>query len=176
MILRIPAAIVLVWTLGFIAFAVFLPQPVGELETDAIVVPTGGGGRIDRGLEMLRAGQAKQLLVTGVDPDVKPREFAAEYRVSRQLMDCCITLGFAAVDTKGNAAETAEWLEEREVASLRLVTTDWHMRRAALELDAVIPADVRVVEDAVPSRPSLRILFLEYNKLVVSMLSRIWPG
>jgi len=175
-ILRIPAAIVLVWTLGFIAFAVFLPQPVGELETDAIVVPTGGGGRIDRGLEMLRAGQAKQLLVTGVDPDVKPREFAAEYRVSRQLMDCCITLGFAAVDTKGNAAETAEWLEEREVASLRLVTTDWHMRRAALELDAVIPADVRVVEDAVPSRPSLRILFLEYNKLVVSMLSRIWPG
>ncbi len=176
MILRIPAAIVLVWALGFIAFAVFLPQPVGKLETDAIVVPTGGGGRIDRGLEMLREGQAKQLLVTGVDPDVKPREFAAEYRVSRQLLDCCITLGFAAVDTKGNAAETAEWLEEREVASLRLVTTDWHMRRAALELDAAIPADVRVVEDAVPSRPSLRILFLEYNKLVVSMLSRIWPG
>jgi hypothetical protein len=68
-----------------------------------VVVPTGGQGRIDRGLVLLRAGEARQLLVTGVDPHVKPAEFAAEYGVEQQLMDCCVTLGQAALDTKGNA-------------------------------------------------------------------------
>ncbi len=176
MISRSAAAIVLLWALGFLWFAVFLPEPAGEEITDAIVVPTGGQGRIDRGLELLRAEQAGQMLVTGVDMDVKPREFAAEYNVRRQLMDCCITLGFAAVDTRGNATETAEWIERREVKSLRLVTTDWHMRRAAFELKSEIPGNIVVLEDAVRSRPSLRILFLEYNKLIASMLSRAWPG
>ena len=176
MIQRAAAALVMVWALGFLWFAVFLPDPAGDQITDAIVVPTGGQGRIGRGLELLREKQAGQLLVTGVDLDVKPREFAAEYKVSSKLMTCCITLGFAAVDTKGNAAETAQWIEQREVKSLRLVTTDWHMRRAAFELEAAIPGDIVVVEDAVRSQPSLRILFLEYNKLIASVLSRAWPA
>lgn len=175
MISRFAAGLVLLWALGFLGFAVFLPLPAGELITDAIVVPTGGQGRIDRGLELLRKEQAAQMLVTGVDMDVKPREFAAEYNVSRQLMDCCITLGFAAVDTRGNATETAQWIEQREVKSLRLVTTDWHMRRAAFELKSEIPGDVLVLKDAVRSRPTLRTLFLEYNKLIASMLTRVWP-
>jgi uncharacterized SAM-binding protein YcdF (DUF218 family) len=176
MIARVAAAIVLFWALGFLWFAVFLPMPAGPQITDAIVVPTGGQGRIDRGLDLLREEQATQMLVTGVDLDVKPREFAAEYNVNRKLMDCCITLGFAAVDTRGNAAETAEWIRQRGVKSLRLVTTDWHMRRAAFELGSEIPGNIVVVEDAVRSRPSLRTLFLEYNKLIASMLSRAWPG
>ena len=46
------------------------------------------------------------------------------------------------------------------------ITTDWHMRRAAFDLAAALPDDIVIVRDAVPSRPSLRILFLEYNKLL----------
>jgi uncharacterized SAM-binding protein YcdF (DUF218 family) len=83
-------------------------------------------------------------------------------------MDCCVTLGFAAVDTRSNATETAQWVEENELASLRLVTTDWHMRRAAGELDRTLPEGVRVVRDAVRSEPSLANLFLEYHKLLAS--------
>jgi len=172
---RLAASVFVIWTLGFFWFAVFLPQPADGVKTDAIVVPTGGAGRIDRGIELLREGRAKLLLVTGVDAEVKPREFAAEYKVGQQLMDCCITLGFAAIDTKGNATETAEWIEKRKIASLRLVTTDWHMRRAALELGATLPAGVTVVRDAVPSRPTFWILFLEYNKLLAAVAFRIWP-
>ena len=170
---RLIAALFVVWALGFFWFAIFLPTPAGEQKTDAIVVPTGGPGRIDRGLEMLRRGKAPRLLVTGVFDDVTPGEFAAEYKVDPQLMDCCVTLGFAALDTKGNAAETADWVAKRKVHSLRLVTTDWHMRRAALELAAEIPDDIELVEDAVPSRPSLRILFLEYHKLIARHFARM---
>ncbi|MFN2099712.1 YdcF family protein [Altererythrobacter sp. MF3-039] len=175
MIGRVLAALVLVWAFGFLWFAGALPQPVGEVETDAVVVPTGGAGRIDRGLEVLRDKQAPQMLVTGVDPEVTPDEFAAEFNVPTRLMRCCVTLGYAAVDTRGNAAETTLWVVDQEVSRLRLVTTDWHMRRAAAELEASLPPSVTVVRDAVPSEPTFGALFLEYNKLLASVAARLWP-
>ncbi|WEK48427.1 MAG: YdcF family protein [Candidatus Andeanibacterium colombiense] len=166
----------MIWALGFFWFAVFLPGPAAGERTDAIVVLTGGPGRIDRGLQVLRGHKAGQLLVTGVYNDVTPDEFAAEYKVDRRLMECCVTLGFAALDTRGNAQETAEWVARRRIRSLRLVTTDWHMRRAAAELAGRLPAHVEILEDAVPSQPSLWILFLEYHKLLASRAVRLVTG
>lgn len=168
------AAIVLVWALGFLAFAVSLPQPADRVTTDAVIVPTGGPGRIAQGLDVLDEGLAAKMLVTGVDPEVTPQEFAAQFEVDEALLDCCITLGFSAVDTRSNATETAEWVEENGVTSLRLVTTDWHMRRAAGELARTLPDSVEVVRDAVPSQPSLASLFLEYHKLIASFFAGLF--
>jgi uncharacterized SAM-binding protein YcdF (DUF218 family) len=169
MIRRLLAVLFLAWAIGFLWFVVALPRPAEEkLRTDAVIVPTGGAGRIARGLEVLEKGLARKLLVTGVDPEVRPSEFAAQFGVSAQVMACCVTLGFAAVDTRSNAAETAKWVAENKVRSLRLVTTDWHMRRAASELARVLPRNVAVFCDAVPSQPDLGTLFLEYHKLLAS--------
>jgi uncharacterized SAM-binding protein YcdF (DUF218 family) len=175
MIPRLLALVAMLYAFGFLWFAAALPQPVGDYRTDAIVVPTGGAGRIARGLELLGKKQSEAMLVTGVDPEVKPAEFAAEYRVPGRWMRCCVTLGFAAVDTRSNAAETAAWMADNKYRSLRLVTTDWHMRRAANELAGALPPEITVVEDAVPSRPRLGILFLEYNKLLASAAARLIP-
>jgi uncharacterized SAM-binding protein YcdF (DUF218 family) len=170
---RLLATLVIIWLLGFAWFAGALPQPVPASEkTDVIVVPTGGAGRIERGLAMLRAHAAGKLFVSGVDREVRPREFAAEYKVTPAEMACCVVLGFAALDTRGNALETATWFESGHFRSLRLVTSDWHMRRSAGELEEVLP-DVRLVEDGVPSEPSLKTLFLEYHKLLASWLGRL---
>ena len=144
-------------------------------QTDVVVVPTGGEGRIARGLEVLRRGWAKRMLVSGVDPEVKPGEFAAHYKVEPRLMACCVTLGFESVDTRSNAREIARWLTATKARSARLVTTDWHIRRTAFELSRVAPEDVTVIEDAVPSRPSFWILFLEYHKLLAARVSSLWP-
>jgi len=168
---NIAATLVLSWVLGFLWFTVALPQPAQQMTTDAVIVPTGGAGRIDQGLAVLDRGLAARMLVTGVDPEVKPPEFAAEFEVDPAQMDCCITLGFAAVDTRSNATETAEWVAANNVKSLRLVTTDWHMRRAANELHQTLPGDVTVVRDAVPSEPGFASLFLEYHKLLASWVA-----
>lgn len=165
---RVFAAIFLVWALGFIWFVAALPQPANGARTDAVVVPTGGNGRIARGLSILETGLANKMLVTGVDREVRPEEFAAEFGVDEELLECCITLGFAAVDTRSNAAETAQWVEDNGITSVRLVTTDWHMRRASSELSRALPDGVEVVRDAVPSEPSFANLFLEYHKLLAS--------
>jgi uncharacterized SAM-binding protein YcdF (DUF218 family) len=173
---RILALVIVLWAGGFLWFAMALPQPADAARTDAIVVPTGSGGRIQRGLALLGEGAARSMLVTGVYEDVKPREFAAEYDVPAELMRCCVTLGFAALDTRGNARETSEWVERHRVRSLRLVTSDWHMRRAALELENALPGGTTVVRDAVRTRPSLWTLFLEYHKLLATWLTQALPG
>ena len=170
MIGRFVSLLVIAWALGFVWFATSLPTPKPASMTDAIVVPTGGNGRIQRGLELLEKGAAEQMLVTGVDIDVRPGEFMAEYKVDAATMDCCITLGFSALDTRGNARETAEWIARQEYTSLRLVTSDWHMRRTAIELADRLPDGVTVVRDAVPTQPSFLTLFREYHKMLAAWL------
>jgi uncharacterized SAM-binding protein YcdF (DUF218 family) len=161
---RVIAFTLLIWLLGFAWFALFLPQPASLAATDGVVVLTGGAGRIDRGLKVVERGKAKRLLISGVDLDVKPHELAAEYRRPTKLFDCCIDLGFRAVDTRSNALETARWAAKHNVKTVRLVTHDWHMRRARLELDQVMPDTIIVTNDAVITQPSFGILFKEYNK------------
>lgn len=176
MIRRILALIAIVWFGGFVWFAIALPGPLAAGSDAAVIVPTGAAGRIEHGLELLDEGKAPQMLVTGVDRNVKPAEFAAQFNVPPTVMECCVTLGYRAVDTRGNASETAEWIAANKITSIRLVTTDWHMRRAATELRRTIPPSVRVLEDAVQSEPSLRILFVEYNKLLASRAYGIVRG
>lgn len=171
MVRAILSATFLVWALGFLWFAIDLPQPAQRVETDAVIVATGSPGRIDRGLYVLEQGLARRLLVSGVDPEVRPGEFAAQFQVSQALMTCCVSLGFMAEDTRGNADETAQWVKANGITSLRLVTTDWHMRRAAGELDRQLHADVVVVRDAVPSEPRFKELFEEYHKLIASHIA-----
>ncbi|MEJ7926963.1 YdcF family protein [Sphingobium sp. AN641] len=167
MIVRIASTMLLCWLLGFAWFAMLLPQPLDGRQTDAIVVLTGGAGRIDRGIALLEVGAAKRMLISGVDRSVRPVELAAEYGAPERLFACCITLGREAIDTRSNAIETARWLERRDYATVRLITTDWHMRRAALELRQALPGEVTLVYDAVASRPSLTMLVREYNKYLL---------
>lgn len=168
MIWRLLSVAVIGWVLGFAFFTVALPRPAPDaLVTDAVVVPTGAPGRIDRGLAVVRAGKAKRMLVTGVDPDVRPGELAAAYRVPVRVITCCVDLGHEAVDTRSNADETAEWVRNHRYRTVRLVTSDWHMARAALELRHALDGNVEVISDPVPGNPRFGILLDEYNKYLV---------
>lgn len=171
---RTIAFVVLAWLFGFLWFAMALPQPLDAGRTDAIIVLTGSTGRIEHAVKLLEQGRASRLLVSGVDREVKPREFAAQFGVSRRLLACCVTLGYQAYDTRSNAIEAAAWVAEHKAKSVRLVTADWHMRRAMLELSHEMPADVELKPDAVPSRPSLGVLFLEYHKLLARAAIDLW--
>ena len=176
MLRRVASFAVLIWLFGFAWFAIALPQPVDGGKTDGVIVVTGGGGRINRGIEVLQKGWSGKMLVAGVDREVRPHEFQAEYKVPPALMTCCITLGFESVDTRSNAKEAADWIATNKVKSIRLVTTDWHMRRTAFELGRMMPDNVTIIEDAVPSKPSFKTLFLEYHKLLARLVYSLWGG
>jgi len=166
-IARISAFLLMVWALGFALFAVTLPGPGPDSTTDAIVVLTGGPGRVQRGLDLLQRKRAKRMLVSGADRRVRPHELAAEYRIAPKLVECCVDLGRESVDTRSNAAETAAWMLRHHFHSVRLVTTDWHMARARYELARQLDPEVQILSDAVPSEPGFLALLKEYNKYLL---------
>lgn len=175
MIRRVIGLAAIAWLLGFAWFMATLPGPLDNRRTDAIVVPTGGPGRIDRGIALLQSGAARRMLVTGVAPGVRPVDLAIEYRTSPRLFACCIDLGREAVDTRSNAEETREWVRRHGYTSVRLVTADWHLRRARLELTYALGPDIRVEGDGVAGAPRFLLLLAEYNKYLVRRAA-LWMG
>lgn len=170
MLRRLASFLVIAWALGFVWFAAVLPQPIGAGRSDAAIVLTGGEGRIPRALEVLDKGWVRRVLVAGVDSEVRPRELAAEYDVSKATMKCCVAIEQVSVDTRSNAREAALWIAANKIGSVRLVTSDWHMRRAAWELGQAAPG-VEIARDVVRTRPRLRILFVEYHKLIARRIA-----
>jgi uncharacterized SAM-binding protein YcdF (DUF218 family) len=169
---RLAALVLIVWGLGFAVFALTLPRPAGDQRTDAIVVLTGGAGRLDRGLGLIAAHRAQRLFVSGADRTVRKKELAARTGRPIALFDCCVDLGQESVDTRTNATETARWLKAHHYRSVRLITTDWHMPRAHSDLNrAISGSGITVVPDAIRSQPGLMTLFTEYNKYVLRLIA-----
>ncbi len=169
---RIIAAVVLLWLAGWLWFSLTLPEPaVLATRTDAVVVLTGGGGRLARGLEVLAAKSAPRLLLSGVGKATRAQIAEANGVTLQQLKG--IDLGYEAVDTRSNAEETARWVARNDFKSLRLVTSAGHMRRARLELAAMLPHDVLIVSDAVPVEPRAPGIATEYSKYLVRRVARI---
>ncbi len=164
---RLIALALLVYLIGYALFAVLLPRPAGDERTEAIIVLTGGSGRLDRGFELMQRGVSRQMLISGVARTVRPEELIAAYHVEPRLFACCITLGREAFDTRSNADEVAHWLDRRHVRSIRLVTNDLHMRRAQYELSKRVGNEVAIVPDAVPTQSDFRQIFIEYNKYLL---------
>src|SRR5204863_260582 len=92
MISRLIGLIAVAWGLGFAAFTLLLAQPSDVARTDAIVVPTGGAGRIARGLALIEEKRATRMLVTGVAPGVSKSDLADVFGHAAAI-DCCVDLG-----------------------------------------------------------------------------------
>jgi uncharacterized SAM-binding protein YcdF (DUF218 family) len=175
MITRIASLLLLLYSLGFVFFAFTLgkPAPATAAGTDAAVVLTGGKGRIEHAVDVIRQGKAKRLLVSGADPSVTKGDLARRIPGSNGLLKCCVDLGSESVDTRSNAEETGRWLAAHRFKSFRLITSDWHMRRARYEFRKVLKGKYEIVPDAVQTEPSFITLFSEYNKYVLRRLA-VW--
>jgi uncharacterized SAM-binding protein YcdF (DUF218 family) len=175
MIARLLAFLAIVYVLGFAFFAVTLggPAPADARRVDAIVVITGGKGRIEHAAKLLADGEGKRLLIAGADPSVRKADLVHRLGGKRRLFECCVDLGSESVDTRSNAEEAKRWMERRKFKSMRLVTSDWHMRRARYEFNRQFDRDTKIVPDAVKTEPSFATLFAEYNKYLLRRLS-VW--
>ncbi|MDP6343899.1 MAG: YdcF family protein [Alphaproteobacteria bacterium] len=178
-----PAAVILLWFGGFLHFTTSLPRAVADrdLATDAIVVLTGGAGRLDVGLGLLRAGKAGKMLISGVEPGTTAGELRAGHAGTADTFRCCVELGHRARDTRGNAVEAALWMRRGGHRSLRLVTSSYHMPRSLLLFRQAMPDVLLVANPVFPPHVKLdgwwfypgsaRLLMVEYSKFLVSLLS-----
>jgi uncharacterized SAM-binding protein YcdF (DUF218 family) len=182
------ATSVLLWTVGLVWFVhsslSITPDP--SIDTDAIVVLTGGRLRLEAGLDLLGAGRAQKLFVSGVNPHVDRVELM---RVAGHTDDDLnrIVIGHDADNTLGNARETAGWMQQQGYRSLRLVTSWYHMQRSLLEFERAMPGTVIIAEPvfAGPIEGGEHWLDVatltvsEYDKylatLVRPIVQKIWP-
>ena len=135
--------LVLIWTAGLVAFAGRIqqstPAPTPQ-RADGIVVLTGAASRerIAAAVGLLSANHGRRVLVSGVNRDLTREDVRSVSTAVKRLYDCCVDLGFSALDTVGNARETADWGKAMRFTSLIVVTADYHMPRAMLELRALL--------------------------------------
>ena len=136
--------VALIWAAGFFAFVARVQQstPLPEpLPAEGIVALTGPNTseRLGAAVGLLSEHLGQRVLVSGVDRDVSREELRRTSKTVRRLYECCVDLGFTAADTVGNARETAEWAKAMRYESLIIVTSDYHMPRAMLELRSTLP-------------------------------------
>jgi len=184
---RLRAAIVVASTLAFIAAAIgfvgFLSQlRNAELKpaknADGIVVLTGGSSRVSDAMELLAGGYGRRLLISGVHPTNAASDISRSLPDNQGLLGCCVDLDRSAVNTRSNAVETRRWARERGFRSLIVVTSNYHMPRAIVELSHEMP-DIELIPFAVIgdkwrdepwwiSGTTLRLLISEYVKYVAA--------
>lgn len=178
------------WTVGLFAFVSMIPDKAITISrtTDAIVVLTGGSDRLKEGLTLLTEHKAKKLFISGVyrGNDVR-RLLKIQQRNPSELL-CCISLGYAATSTAGNAIETARWIRQQNYTSLRLVTASYHMPRSLMEFHNSMPEIEIVPHPVFPEKfkraewwawPGTAALIInEYSKFSVASalrkLEKIW--
>jgi uncharacterized SAM-binding protein YcdF (DUF218 family) len=149
-------------------------------KADGIVVLTGGSSRVSDAMELLAGGYGKRLLISGVHPTNAASDISRSLPDNQSLLSCCVDLDRSAVNTRSNAAETRRWARERGFKSLIVVTSNYHMPRAIVELSHAMP-DVELIPFSVigdrwrdepwwTSGATLRLLLSEYAKYVAAEL------
>lgn len=170
------------WLAGFIIFSASILSLKSELhkgyKTDAIVVLTGGQGRIYEGLSLLEKGNAKMLFISGVDKSVKLKDLISKWNGDISKITCCTTLGYQAKNTRDNAFETNQWMESNGFVTLRLVTSDYHIPRAHLEFNHKMPYS-KIINHPVKTdhKNKLNLMALslkEYNKTILTCLRNLF--
>jgi uncharacterized SAM-binding protein YcdF (DUF218 family) len=177
------------WLIGFIWFIAQVPSPSltksANPKTDIGVVLTGSNGRITHGLLMLHEQKFKNLLITGVNPNIpKSKFFKTDTKSSSsklfQLYRNRITLGRDARSTRGNALEVKKYLGafRTPVKSITVITSNYHMPRGLHELKRELPASIKLMSEPAFTpefpvnwwqelNPTL-LLISEYHKTLIS--------
>jgi uncharacterized SAM-binding protein YcdF (DUF218 family) len=127
---------------GFAAFAFKVERQTIQLhqKADGMIVLTGGADRIPDAIELFSKGHANRMLITGVNPGITRAEIGRFNPRYRELIDCCVDLGYEALNTSGNAREARRWAEQNAIhQSLIVVTSNYHMPRALAELHDALP-------------------------------------
>jgi uncharacterized SAM-binding protein YcdF (DUF218 family) len=177
------AALAMVFVGAAIGFVGFLSQLRSaeirpDRKADGIVVLTGGSSRVSDAMELLAGGYGQRLLISGVHPTNAASDISRSLPDNQSLLSCCVDLDRSAVNTRSNAAETRRWARERGFKSLIVVTSNYHMPRAIVELSHAMP-EIALIPFAVvgdkwrdepwwTSGATLRLLLSEYVKYVAA--------
>ncbi len=154
-------------------------------KADAIVVLTGGKGRVEEGVRLFRESRAEFLIFVGVDPSVrksdlyrpKPGDPSADY----------VILEKSSRNTLENSIFGRDVIVRSGVHSVLLITSRYHLKRASILFRNSLPKDINIIPYPVDSvnlkeswwshGGSFQLLFREFYKYCMfRMFFLLAPG
>ena len=142
------------------------------VKVDAIVVLAGGKGRVEEGIRLFRSGGGRWLYFIGVDPSVRKSDLYKP-RPGDPSADF-VLLEKSSRNTLENAIYGRELLMSNGVQSVQLITSRYHLKRAAILFRNALPKKVAIYPYPVDSvnvkenwwshSGSFQLLFSEFYK------------
>ena len=163
------------WLSGFGFFIYQIPCNTNDntILTDGIIVLTGRKGRVQLGFDLIQKGLGKKLFITGVHPTVKMSTLLSGQQIEKNPLKFNIVpyLGYKARNTYENAQEAAEWIKEHDIQSIRLVTTNYHMKRSLFHFQQCLSSTILIIPHPIAEHlewniKTFNLLWTEYHKLL----------
>lgn len=142
----------------------FSTPPLGDKKADAIVVLTGRSHRLAVGIQLLEQKISSRLFITGVNLKISQQKIKNIFKTHHS-----IELGYKALNTKGNAVETKEWIHKNNINSICLVTDNLHMPRALLEFRQLLSIPIKPYP-AYKKSFSWSKFFVEFHKYLFALI------
>ena len=153
---------------------------VSSKYNSAIIVLTGGKGRIEKGIDLYKNGHGSFLFISGVFHE---SELEIKQQIERQVFNhnCCVVYDKNATSTLENAFEVKNWLVENpEIENLILVSSYYHLPRSFIIFNNTIgekkiflsPAEYKLkVNNNLFFH--IKLIFLEFVKVIYTIISLI---
>lgn len=126
--------LIALWLVGLAIFNYKINHIKANIQekADAIVVLTGGRHRLAEAIDLLNKGVAEKLYISGVQKQISLKDL--EKRNAIKIKDNRkIIIDRVATNTFENARETSNWMKEKNVTSIILVTSNYHIFRSLVE-------------------------------------------
>ena len=116
----------------------YLFEPIFEKDKTAIIVLTGGKGRIQKGIDLFKNNYGSYLFISGV---FKESELGIKDEINKQLTDkdCCVVFGNNATNTIENAYEVKKWLINfSKIENIIVVSSYYHLPRSYIIFNSIM--------------------------------------
>lgn len=141
-------------------------------KSDAIVVLTGGKGRVEEGVRLFRESRAKYLFFVGVDPSVRKNDLYRPKPGDPSADN--VILEKSSRNTVENSIFGRDLIVSSGVHSVLLITSRYHLKRASILFRNALPKEITIIPYPVDTKNlkeswwshggSFQLLFREFYK------------
>lgn len=154
-------------------------------KADAIVVLTGGKGRVEEGIRLFRESRAEYLIFVGVDPSVRKSDLYHPKPGDPSADN--VILEKSSRNTLENSIFGRDVIVRSGVHSVLLITSRYHLKRASILFRNSLPKNITIIPYPVDSvnlkeswwshGGSFQLLFREFYKYCMyRMFFLVAPG